>query len=79
MYPVNALAYHPVHVKSFATGGGDGVVCIWDESQKKRLRIFPPYKTGISSVCFNSSGNLMAISSSYSFEQGDREYFNANL
>lgn len=36
MYPVNAIAYHPVH-GTFATGGGDGVVNIWDGNNKKRL------------------------------------------
>ena len=36
IYPVNAVAFHPVH-GTFATGGGDGGVCIWDYKNKKRL------------------------------------------
>ncbi len=36
VYPVNAIAFHP-HYGTFATGGGDGVVNIWDGSNKKRL------------------------------------------
>lgn len=36
VYPVNAITYHPVF-GTFATGGGDGVVNIWDGNNKKRL------------------------------------------
>jgi hypothetical protein len=36
VYPVNALAFHPTY-GTFATGGGDGVVNIWDGGNKKRL------------------------------------------
>lgn len=36
VFPVNAVAYHPVF-GTFATGGGDGVVNIWDGNNKKRL------------------------------------------
>jgi cell cycle arrest protein BUB3 len=34
--PVNAVAYNPLF-GTFATGGGDGVVNIWDGNNKKRL------------------------------------------
>lgn len=36
LYPINALAFHPVH-GTFATGGCDGVVSLWDKVAKKRL------------------------------------------
>jgi cell cycle arrest protein BUB3 len=36
VFPVNAVAYHP-GFGTFATGGGDGVVNIWDGNNKKRL------------------------------------------
>ena len=39
VYPVNAIAVHPVY-GTFATGGADGTVCIWDADAKKRLAIF---------------------------------------
>jgi len=35
IYPVNAIAFHPVH-KTFATGGCDGAVNIWDGNNKKK-------------------------------------------
>ncbi|KAG0000816.1 mitotic spindle checkpoint protein Bub3 [Modicella reniformis] len=37
IYPVNALAYHPIF-GTFASGGADGVVTLWDGFNKKRLR-----------------------------------------
>lgn len=36
VYPVHAIAFHPTY-GTFATGGGDGVVNIWDGDNKKRL------------------------------------------
>ena len=39
VFPVNAMAFHPVH-GTFATGGCDGFVNIWDGSNKKRLYQF---------------------------------------
>ena len=48
-YPVNSICVHPLYFltswstcryRTFATGGADGSVCIWDASAKKRLAIF---------------------------------------
>ena len=48
-YPVNSICVHPLYCltswstcryRTFATGGADGSVCIWDASAKKRLAIF---------------------------------------
>jgi hypothetical protein len=36
VYPVHAIAFHPAF-GTFATGGGDGVINIWDGDNKKRL------------------------------------------
>ena len=58
---------------TFASGGGDGNVYIWDGFNKKRLRKFTKYPTTISSLSFNSEGNLLAVSSSYTFEEGEKE------
>ncbi|KNC74995.1 hypothetical protein SARC_12469, partial [Sphaeroforma arctica JP610] len=35
-YPVNAVAYHPKY-GTFATGGSDGFVNVWDGDNKKRI------------------------------------------
>ena len=40
IYPVNSITVHPVY-GTFATGGADGSVCVWDAVAKKRLAYFP--------------------------------------
>lgn len=37
VWPVNALAFHPIY-NTFASAGSDGTVSIWDHKVKKRLR-----------------------------------------
>ena len=68
-FPVNAMAFHPIY-GTFATGGSDGTVNIWDGENKKRLAQLPPYQTSIASLAFNHDGSILAVASSYIFEQG---------
>ncbi|KAL7008231.1 mitotic spindle checkpoint protein Bub3 [Cystobasidiomycetes sp. EMM_F5] len=60
VYPVNALAFHPSQ-GTFATGGGDAVVSIWDPQAKKRLRQLPKYPASVSALSFNADGTKLAI------------------
>lgn len=73
IYPVNAIAFHPKY-GTFATGGSDGIVNIWDGANKKRLCQLHRYPCGVSSLSFNSEGDLLAIASSYAFEDGPKEH-----
>lgn len=50
-YPVNTIAFHPIY-GTFATGGCDGVVNIWDGTNRKRLAQFQPYPTSIAAIDF---------------------------
>lgn len=68
IYPVNAIAFHNLH-NTFATGGSDGFVNIWDGFHKKRLCQFHRYPTSISSLAFSHDGAILAIASSYMYEQ----------
>ena len=63
IYPVNAISFHGVH-NTFATGGSDGFVNIWDPFNKKRLCQFHRYPTDIASLSFNKEGSMIAIASS---------------
>ncbi|KAI9362935.1 WD40-repeat-containing domain protein [Zopfochytrium polystomum] len=72
VYPVNAIAYHPIH-GTFVSGGGDSFVCIWDGFNRKRLKSFPKFPTSIASLSFSCDGSLLAIASSYTFEEGQRD------
>ncbi|KIV93786.1 hypothetical protein PV10_04974 [Exophiala mesophila] len=69
VYPVNALAFHPLH-GTFATGGGDGVVAIWDAVAKRRIRIYPKLASGVAATSFSSNGKYLATAISPGFEDG---------
>ncbi|XP_052860250.1 mitotic checkpoint protein BUB3-like [Anopheles cruzii] len=64
IYPVNAISFHNTY-NTFATGGSDGYVNIWDGFNKKRLCQFHLYDTSISSLCFSNDGTTLAIACSY--------------
>ena len=74
MLPSKVLLFNSRHHQSFASGGADGIVNIWDGSQKKRLRQYPQYESGISSLAFNCDGTALAIASSYTFEEGEKDH-----
>ncbi|KAG5440069.1 hypothetical protein PCK2_000581 [Pneumocystis canis] len=67
VYPVNALAFHPIY-GTFISGGGDGIVALWDGVAKKRLKQYPKYPTAISSLTFSNDGKYMAIGTSDDYE-----------
>ncbi|KAJ2510875.1 mitotic spindle checkpoint protein Bub3 [Coemansia sp. RSA 1939] len=73
VYPVNAIAFHPVH-HTFVTGGSDGAVSLWDPENKKRLKQYQGYPTSVSSLDFNASGSVLAVSSSYTYEEGEKDH-----
>mgnify|MGYP003640712620 CR=1 FL=1 len=74
VYPVNAIAFHPNHVQTFATGGCDGNVFLWDAQNKRRLKKFQKFETSISALAFNTDGSQLAIASSYTFEEGEKDH-----
>lgn len=68
IYAVNAIAFHP-RFGTFATGGGDSCVFLWDGESKNRLRSVRGYPTSVSSLAFSASGTKLAIAASYAFEK----------
>lgn len=74
VYPVNVIAFHPKYTTTFATGGCDGTVVLWDAQQKKKLVALPKFPTSISALAFSEDGTELAIASSYTHEEGDREH-----
>jgi len=73
VYPVNVIEFHPKHRQTFATGGCDGTVVLWDGQNKKKLTALPAFPTSISAMCFSPDGTELAIASSYTHEEGHRE------
>ena len=73
VYPVNAIAFHP-RFGTFATGGCDGSIVTWDGLHKKKLATLSKFQTSISAMAFNHDGSELAIASSYTFEEGERDH-----
>ena len=69
---MNCLAFHPTY-GTFVTGGCDGVVAVWDADNKKRIKQYPKYPTSIASLDFSLDGSILAIASSYTWEQGQKD------
>jgi cell cycle arrest protein BUB3 len=69
VYPVNALAFHPVH-GTFASGGGDGFVAMWDGVGKRRIRQYQKYMASVAALSFSRDGRLLAVGISPGFEDG---------
>lgn len=72
VYPVNALAFHPIH-GTFASGGGDGFVALWDGIGKRRIRQYQRYAASIAALGFSGDGRYLAIGISPGFEDGSEE------
>ncbi|XP_020099764.1 mitotic checkpoint protein BUB3.2-like [Ananas comosus] len=73
VYPVNTIAFHPIY-GTFATGGCDGYVNVWDGNNKKRLYQYARYPSSIAALSFSRDGRLLAVASSYTFEDGNKPH-----
>ena len=72
-FPVNAIAFHPRH-GTFATGGGDGHVFVWDGAKKKRICSLKRYPTSVACMAFSPGGDTLAVASSYTYENGEQAH-----
>lgn len=69
MFPSNMHTRY----STLCTGGSDGVVSAWDPFSKKRLRAFPKHPSSVASLSFSRDGSMLAIASSYCYEEGEKE------
>ena len=53
---------------------GDGLVNVWDGACKKRLYQYARYPTSISALSFSADGEMLAVGSSYTYEEDDKEH-----
>uniref|UniRef100_A0A182J647 Mitotic checkpoint protein BUB3 n=1 Tax=Anopheles atroparvus TaxID=41427 RepID=A0A182J647_ANOAO len=71
IYPVNAISFHNGY-NTFATGGSEGCVSIWDGFNRKRLCQYHLYDSSITSLCFSDDGSSLAIACSYMDEADNK-------
>lgn len=73
VYPVNALAFHPVY-GTFASGGGDGTVALWDAEAKRRMRQYQKFSDSVAALAFSGHGKYLAVGVCPGFETGMEDY-----
>ncbi|RCI10408.1 hypothetical protein L249_4355 [Ophiocordyceps polyrhachis-furcata BCC 54312] len=76
VYPVNALAFHAVH-GTFASGGGDGTVALWDAVAKRRLKQYQKFPNSVAALCFSNDGKYLAVGVCPGFESEQDDYTGA--
>ncbi|KAF2839916.1 putative nuclear pore complex subunit [Patellaria atrata CBS 101060] len=69
VYPVNALAFHPTR-NVFASGGGDGLVSLWDAMAKRRIKQYQKFGASVAALAFSCDGKYLAIGICPGFEDG---------
>ncbi|XDG09276.1 hypothetical protein ABKA04_008891 [Annulohypoxylon sp. FPYF3050] len=74
VYPVNALAFHPVHGSTFASGGGDATVALWDAEAKRRMKVYQKFADSVASLAFSADGRYLAVAVCPGFETGMEDY-----
>ncbi|POS88287.1 mitotic checkpoint protein-like protein BUB3, partial [Erysiphe pulchra] len=73
VYPVNTVSFHPIY-GTFASGGGDGIVALWDAEAKRRIRQYQKYPASIAALSFSCDGNYLAVAVCPGFEDGQEDY-----
>jgi cell cycle arrest protein BUB3 len=78
VYPVHALEFHPVY-GTFASGGGDGIVALWDAEAKRRMRQYPRFEHSVAALAFSKDGRYLAVATCPGFETGMEDYSGQGL
>ncbi|TQS39130.1 hypothetical protein Golomagni_00349 [Golovinomyces magnicellulatus] len=73
VYPVNAVEFHPIF-GTFVSGGGDGIVALWDAEAKRRIRQYQKYPAAIAALSFSCDGNYLAVGVCPGYEDGQESY-----
>ncbi|KAM7217059.1 WD40-repeat-containing domain protein [Rhypophila decipiens] len=73
VYPVNALAFHP-KFGTFASGGGDASVALWDAEAKRRMRQLTKFPDSVAALAFSGDGKFLAIGACPGFQTGMEDY-----
>ncbi|XP_076942640.1 mitotic checkpoint protein BUB3.3-like [Bidens hawaiensis] len=71
MAAVNDIVFSPSTYGDFITGDNDGYVTIWNAQSRKRVFEMPKFENSIASLSFNSGGQLLAVASSYTYQEAN--------
>ncbi|KAI1081652.1 WD40-repeat-containing domain protein [Whalleya microplaca] len=73
VFPVNALAFHPTY-GTFASGGGDATVALWDAAAKRRMKVYQKFPDSVAALAFSADGRYLAVAVGPGFETGMEDY-----
>ncbi|RZC56145.1 hypothetical protein C5167_014995 [Papaver somniferum] len=68
---VNDVVFNPSHYGAFVTGDNEGYAIMWSAQNRKRLFQFTKYPNSVSSLSYNSSGQFLAVASSYTHQEAN--------
>ncbi|EDV23533.1 uncharacterized protein TRIADDRAFT_27419 [Trichoplax adhaerens] len=69
IYPVNAIARHPIH-GTIATCGSDGRFSLWDTLSRTKLKGSEQMDQPVTTCTFDPQGNLFAYATGYDWSRG---------
>ncbi|CAA2989867.1 mitotic checkpoint [Olea europaea subsp. europaea] len=68
---VNDIAFSPSNDGVFVTADNEGYATTWDARSKRRLVELPRYPNSIASLSYNHDGQLLAVASSYTYQEAN--------
>ncbi|KAF2299106.1 hypothetical protein GH714_030646 [Hevea brasiliensis] len=68
---INDIVFNPLVCGTFVSGDNDGYIITWNNESKRRLYEFPRYPNSVASLSFNQGGELLAIASSYTYQEAN--------
>ncbi|KAJ9174219.1 hypothetical protein P3X46_017269 [Hevea brasiliensis] len=70
---INDIVFNPLVCGTFVSGDNDGYIITWNNESKRRLYEFPRYPNSVASLSFNQGGELLAIASSYTYQEANEK------
>lgn len=68
IFSVNAISFSKL--KSFSTGGSDGVIICWDKESRQKLKTFEPAGAPIADLKYDPTSLALAYAVSYDWSKG---------
>lgn len=72
IYSVNAISFNKL--KSFSTGGSDGVIICWDKDSRQKLKTFESAGAPIADLKYDPTSTALAYAVSYDWNKGPDQH-----